>query len=77
MTDLASLDSKIRGWLKRVPLSAIVILLKAIHQELQWRNRAHSSLDVRFIGQGPRTEDSTLPGSRRVAALSRPVHGLR
>jgi len=68
MIDLVWLDSKVRGWLKRVPLSAIVILLKAIHQELQSRNGAHGSLGVR---------GSTLPGSRRVAALSRPVHGLR
>lgn len=66
MTDPAWLDSKVRGWLKRAPLSAIVILLTAIHQELKSRNRAHSSLEA-----------STLPGPRRVAALSRPVHGLR
>lgn len=39
MTDLAVLDSKIRAWLERVPLSAIVIALKAIHDELKFRNR--------------------------------------
>lgn len=77
MTDLAWLDSKVRGWLKRVPLSAIVILLKAIQDELKCRNRAHNSPGVRVMGQQPRAEGSTLPGFRRVAALSRPVHGLR
>lgn len=77
MTDLAWLDSKVRGWLKRVPLSVIVVLLTAIHQELQSRNRAHNSRGGRFIGEHPPTEDRTLPGPRRVAALSRPVHGLR
>lgn len=77
MTDLASLDSQIRAWLKHAPLSAIVVLLTAIHQELQSRNRAHSSPDVRFVGQEPRAEGSTASGPRRVAALSRPVHGLR
>ncbi len=76
MTDLAWLDSKVRGWLKRVPLSAIVILLTAIHQELQSRNRAHNLRGVRSIGQHPPTEDSTLPGPQRVQALSHPVRGL-
>lgn len=37
MTDLATLDCRARTWLKRVPLSAIVILLKAIHEELKSR----------------------------------------
>ena len=77
MTDLASLESKIRGWLKRVPLSAIVILLKAIHQELKSRNRAHSSPGVPSRSQDLHVDADLLPGPRRVAALSRPVHGLR
>lgn len=57
MTDLAWLDSKVRGWLKHASLSAIVILLTAIHQELQSRNRAHNSRGVRPIGQHPLTEE--------------------
>ncbi len=77
MTDPAWLDSKVRGWLKRAPLSAIVILLTAIHQELKSRNRTHSSPDAPSRGQDLRTEAGLLPGPRRVAALSRPVHGLR
>lgn len=77
MIDLTWLDSKVRGWLKRAPLSAIVILLKAVHQELQARNRAHRSIGVCSTDQDPRTVDSTLQAPRRVAALSHPVHGLR
>lgn len=34
MTDRAELDSTIRSWLKRVPLSAIVILLEAVRDEI-------------------------------------------
>ncbi len=42
MTDLASLNSKIRCWLKRVPLPAMVVLLQAIHDELESRVVARS-----------------------------------
>lgn len=43
MIDRVGVDSKIRAWLKRVPLSAIMILLKAVHDELKSRKRAHAA----------------------------------
>lgn len=50
MTDLAVLDSKIRARLERVPLSAIVIVLKAIHDELKFRNRTPRPPGLRSRG---------------------------
>lgn len=52
MIDLAKLDFRARTWLKRVPLSAIVILLKAIHEELE--SRAATRRVDRRIGQDAR-----------------------
>ncbi len=75
MTDLTWLDSKVRGWLKHAPLSAIVILLKAIHHELESRNRAHSSLGP-VSGQTPRMVNSSLPRPSHPRALSYPGPGL-
>jgi hypothetical protein len=37
MMDLSSLDHKMRHWLRHVPLSAIVILLEAVRDELESR----------------------------------------
>ncbi len=37
MYDLQALDSRVRTWLRHAPLSAIVVLLKAIHDELRVR----------------------------------------
>ncbi len=34
--DISVLDSRVRAWLKRVPLLAIVVLLEAIDDELRW-----------------------------------------
>ena len=42
--DTSVLDSRVRAWLKRVPLLAIVVLLEAIDDELRSR------------GRGPRTK---------------------
>lgn len=44
MTNLASLDSKIRRWLKRIPLSAIVVLLEAVRDEVGSRAAARRPL---------------------------------
>lgn len=48
MYDLRTLDGRIRTWLRHVPLSAIVVLLKAIHEEL--RSRAATRRVDRRIG---------------------------
>ncbi len=48
MYDLRTLDRRIRTWLKHVPLSAIVVLLKAIHDELKSR-RAVTRSAVRSL----------------------------
>lgn len=37
MYNLRALDSRVRPWLRHVPLSAIVVLLMAIHDELRVR----------------------------------------
>jgi len=76
MTDLVRLDSKIRSWLKRASLPAIVILLKAVHDELKSRTRAHSSLVVRLRSHNLRMADSLLPGPGRPAALAHPVRAI-
>jgi hypothetical protein len=43
MTDFMLLEGKLRGWLRRVPLSVIVLLLEAVHDELRSRNRTATS----------------------------------
>jgi hypothetical protein len=59
MTDLDLLDSKVRRWLKGVPLSAVVVLLQAIHDELKSRATARS-IPIRSV--------SVLKRFRAVAA---------
>lgn len=41
--DLVGLDAKVRVWLRRVPIQAIIVVLEAIHDELVFRTRTQTS----------------------------------
>lgn len=54
MSNLGELDTKVRQWLKGARLSVIVILLEAIRDELESRDRTSASA-VGHSGSGRRT----------------------
>lgn len=77
MSDLGELDTKIRQWLKGVRLSVVVIILEAIRDELESRDRTSASAAGRS-GSGRRIANGGPTGLGRSveSALYRLYRGL-
>ncbi len=69
MTDRAELDSTIRSWLKRVPLSAIVILLEAVRDEIGARAVAKLSPFPSPLASHGCTDKQRVPNSGRRSSV--------
>jgi hypothetical protein len=71
MYNLRALDSRVRTWLRHAPLSAIVVLLKAINDELGVRGGA-SHPSVKSPARVQHVQHDGIVGRRCVS-----VDGLR